>query len=253
MSKKGLAKLFSWVLVAVGILMSGCAGGTRSTLRSNFVEFSPEQLREIDSGQDYQYRIQAMDLLKIAFADEKKLSPDPVRVLPDGSVTLVSLDRVVVAGLTITQADSMITAAYSRQYRNPQISVIVMETMGRRLYVLGEVRSPGMVRLPEGGVGPLGAIAMAGGFTDDAATESAVLVRVTSTGYLAQEMDLSRVGDVRSSSLATVQLMPFDVIYVPRSKIGDFAYFSKAVLNGLVQISRLAADIRYVSGPAGRY
>jgi hypothetical protein len=45
-----------------------------------------------------------------------------------------------------------------------------------------------------------------------------------------------------------VDVQPYDVIYVPRSRIGDFAYFSKTVLSGLVQITRIASDIKYLSG-----
>jgi len=239
--------------LAALLVLAGCAGAPRPVVRESFVEFTPEQLREIDAGQQYEYRLQPMDLLKIAFADEKQLSPDPVRILPDGAITVVGLDRMVVAGLTVNQADSLITAAYARQYRNPSISVVVMETLGRRLYVMGEVRNPGMIRMPEGGLGPLAAISLAGGFTEDAEPASAVLVRVTEKGYLAKELDLAHFQDVSSSPLATVQILPYDVIYVPRSRIGNFAYFARSVLTGLVQITRLAADAKYVVGGAGRY
>ncbi len=235
------------------ILLAGCAGSQHPVVRTNFVEFTPQQRREIDNAKSYEYCLQTGDLLKIAFADEKKLSPDPVRILPDGAITLVGVDRVEVAGLTVTQADSVITRAYSHQYRDPRISVIVLETLGKRVYVMGEVRNPGLIRIPEGGLGPITAVALAGGFTDDAAKEDAVLVRVTPNGYLVQEINLTDFQHVTAGSLATIQLMPYDVIYIPRTKIGDFAYFSKSVLAGLVQITRIASDVRYFSGGAGRY
>ena len=49
-------------------------------------------------------------------------------------------------------------------------------------------------------------------------------------------------------------LEPYDVVYVPRSRTGDFAYFSRTILQGLLNITRMAADIKYLSGVTyGRY
>jgi len=235
------------------MFLVGCAGSSGPVVRSNFVEFSPEQLQQIDADKQYEYQLQTDDLLKIAFADEKKLSLDPVRILPDGAVTLVGLDRVKLVGLTVTEADSVITEAYSRQYRDPRISVIVLESAGRQVYVLGEVHNPGLIKLPMGGLAPIAAVTMAGGFTADAAMGSTVLVRVTPVGYMVQELNLSDFQNVASNSLATVNLRPYDIIYVPRSKTGDFAYFSKSILNNLVNVTRIASDLKYIFGNAGRY
>lgn len=253
MSKVRFSTFTLVAMTAAMFVLTGCAGNPGPVVRSNFVEFTPEQLQQIDADKQYEYQLQTGDLLKIAFADEKTLSSDPVRILPDGTVTLVGLDRVKLAGMTVTEADSTLTAAYSRQFRDPRISVIVLESSGRQVYVLGEVRNPGLVKLPQGGLGPIAAVTLAGGFSDDAAKGSSVLVRVTPTGYLVQELNLSDFHSITSSSLATVQLMPFDVVYVPRSKIGDFGYFAKSILAGLVQITRIASDVKYISGNTGRY
>ena len=117
-----------------------------------------------------------------------------------------------------------------------------------KVYVMGEVRNPGMHQLPSGGIDMLGAVTVAGGFTDDAAKAGAVLVRVTDEGYLVQEIDMSDFTSMASAGIAMVQIQPYDVVYVPRSRIGDFAYFSKTVLAGIVQITRIASDINYISG-----
>jgi polysaccharide export outer membrane protein len=130
----------------------------------------------------------------------------------------------------------------------PNLSILIQETMGRRVHVMGEVRNPGLHKLPVGGIDMLGAITVAGGFTDDAARAGTVLVRVADNGYLVQEIDLSDISSFAAAGLATVQIQPYDVIYVPRSRMGDFGYFSKTVLAGLVQITRIAADIKYLSG-----
>ena len=232
------------LLVALG----GCGGGPSAVVRSNFIEFTPEQQEEIASRSSNEYRIQEGDILKVAFSYQTELNQNGIVVLPDGAVSLVGVDRIEVAGLTMTQADSLVTQAYAKDYREPNLSIIIQETQGRRVYVMGEVRNPGIHQVPSGGIDMLGAVTVAGGFSEDASKAGTVLVRVTPDGYLVQEIDMSDFTSMASAGLATIQIQPYDVIYVPRSRIGDFAYFSKTVLAGLVQITRIASDINYISG-----
>jgi len=232
------------LLVALG----GCGGGPSAVVRSNFIEFTPEQKQEIETSSGHEYRIQEGDVLRVAFSYEKDLSQDRVVVLNDGAISLMGVDRLEVAGRTITEVDSLVTMAYGKEYLEPNLSIIVQETQGRRVYVMGEVRNPGMHQLPNGGIDMLGAITVSGGFTENAAKAGAVLVRVTNDGYLVQEIDMSDFTSLASAGLAAIQIQPYDVIYVPRSRIGDFAYFSKTVLAGLVQITRIASDINYITG-----
>lgn len=239
-------------LAAAALFISGCGGSSSMPVRSNFVEFTPEQRAEIKLGAGRPYQIQTDDVLRVAVSNQKELYHDGLLVLPDGAVSLVGAGRVELAGLTLAEADSAITNAYSREVKNPDVSVIVLETLGKQVYVLGEVRSPGLIRLPKGGLGIVGAITLAGGFTEDAAPEGTVLVRVTNEGYLAQEVDLSYFGDVEAAMIATVGLQAFDVVYVPRSRMGDFGYFSRNVLSGLVNITRMATDLKYLSSGAIR-
>jgi protein involved in polysaccharide export with SLBB domain len=242
-------------LVAMSSGLVGCGGSSAfKSPRSNFVEFTHEQRMEIEASAIREYRIQQDDILRIDVSNLRELSQSAVLVLPDGAISLVGVDRIQVGGLTLTEADSAITAAYSREYRDPRISVIVLETKGRQIYVLGEVRSPGLQRLSHGGLSVVGAVTLAGGFTEDAAPDGTVLVRITPEGYLAQELDLSSFHDVGSMALASVELLPFDVLYVPRSRMGDFAYFSKTILAGLANITRMASDIKFLSsGKTGRF
>ena len=236
--------IFGLALLAV---MAGCGGSSQVT-RSNFVEFTPEQKQEIEANSSSEYRIQEGDILKVAFSYQEDLNQSNVVVLHDGSVNLVGVDRIEVAGLTMTDADSLVTSAYAKDYVEPNLSLIIQETQGRQVYVLGEVGNPGMHRLPVGGIDMLGAISVAGGFSDDAAKSGTVLVRVTEEGYLVQEVNMDDFATLAASGLATVAIQPYDVIYVPRSRIGDFAYFSKSVITGIAQITRIAVDLRYLSG-----
>lgn len=237
-----------------GLALGGCGGSSYREMRSTFVEFDPAQRRTIAADAGRAYRIQEGDILRIAFPYEKELTQEGVVVLADGAVSLVGVDRIVLAGHTLVEADSIVTAAYAKDYIEPSLSVIVAETPGRRVYVLGEVKDPGMFKLPAGGLGIVNAIALAGGFREDAAKGGTVLVRVSPEGYLVQEIDLDAIHRPEAAALAMVTLKPFDIVYVPRSRTGDFAYFSRTILQGVLNITRIAADFRYLSGEAvGRY
>jgi protein involved in polysaccharide export with SLBB domain len=253
---RGLGSKSCFALVVGALLVfAGCGGGSHTTpVRTSFVSFSPEQMQEISSSSSRPYRIQSDDILKVGFLNNQDLDQEHVLVLPDGAISLVGVDRLVVAGLTVVEADSALTAEYAKEYRDPQVSVIVRETSGLQVYVLGEVMSPGSHKIPKGGVALVGAVSMAGGFTDDAAKDGAVLVRVTESGYMVKEVDLSSFQNPGAIELATVHLMPNDIIYVPRSRIGDFGYFSKTILSGLVNMTRIATDVHILSGGTyGRY
>ena len=250
-------RFYSSVILGAAVLavLGGCGGGPATVARTNFVEFTPEQKQEIEKNGGEEYRIQEGDVLRVAFSYEKDLSQDNVVVLTDGSISLMGVDRLELAGLTLTEADSLVTRAYAKDYVDPNLTIIIQKTQGRRVYVLGEVRNPGMHELPSGGVDMLGAVTVAGGFSDNAAKSGAVLVRVTDEGYLVQEVDLDGFASISSAGLAAVKIQSFDVVYIPRSRIGDFAYFSKTVIAGIAQITRIAVDINYLSGGAliGRY
>lgn len=254
---RGTGSTIPFMILGVALLVAlgGCGGGPSTVVRSNFVEFTPDQKQEIEAGSSQEYRIQEGDVLKVAFSYEKELNQDGVLVLNDGSISLMGVDRIELAGLTLTEADTRVTQAYAKDYLEPDLSIIVQKTPGRRVYVLGEVKSPGMHELPSGGIDMLGAISVAGGFTGDAARSGSVLVRVTDDGYLVQEIDLDNFNSIAAAGLATIKIQPYDVVYVPRSRIGDFAYFSKTVIAGIAQITRIAVDINYLSGGAliGRY
>ncbi|MBK6736298.1 MAG: SLBB domain-containing protein [bacterium] len=105
----------------------------------------------------------------------------------------------------MSEADSLVTLAYSQEYRDPDLSIIMQETQGRRVYVLGQVRNPGLYRLPSGGTDVIGAVTMAAGFTDDAARDGTLIVRVTPEGYQIQEVDLDTFGSAQFGGIAALQ------------------------------------------------
>jgi protein involved in polysaccharide export with SLBB domain len=250
--RRSAGALLSWVLLSSGL--AGCGGTHTYPPRSDLVPFTTEQRTTLDTQAGRAYRIQEGDVLKVYFAYERDLNQDGVVVLSDGAASLLGVDRITLAGLTIAEADSALTLAYSHEYREPALSVMIQETQGRRVYVLGEVRNPGYYQVPVGGIEIMNAITMASGFTDDAARDGTLVVRVTNEGYQFQEVDLDGFGSAQFAPLSAMPLRAYDIVYVPRSRTGDFGYFTRTVLVGLGYITRMAYDIYNIThGLTGRY
>ncbi|MHB8078590.1 MAG: polysaccharide biosynthesis/export family protein [Candidatus Krumholzibacteriia bacterium] len=244
----------AWAGILLLAALAGCGGARPYVARNEMVAFSPEQKADIEANAVRSYRIQEGDILKISFAYERELNQENVLVLGDGLVSLTGIDPIRLAGLTVTEADSALTEAYSHEYREPALSVMIEKTPGRRVFVLGEVRDPGAYAIPQGGIDIMSAISMASGFSEDAARDGTLIVRVTPQGYQIQEVNLKTLGTAQFVSLATLPLLPFDIVYVPRTRVGDFAYFTRAVLAGLGSITRIVYDAYSIAkGLPGRY
>ena len=93
---------------------------------------------------------------------------------------------------------------------------IVAELGPRKIYV--EARAPGPVAYREG-ITALQAILDRGGFTEVARTDSVLHLTVKESQYQATRIDLSGDADLGTAESQTLDV--YDVVYVPRTFIGD--------------------------------
>lgn len=250
LSTTPLRRCCLWLLPALLAFGSGCAGSSRQVVRNELLlPFTSEQLEAIDKAEAAPYLLQRGDLFSVETMIDEELRQLNVLVLPDGTATLVHLGNMPVAGLSLAQLEDMLNAAYSRDFRDVHLNVVLQKVAGRQVYVLGEVQNPGLYDVGPQGLGIMGAIAQAGGFTEWSGQASVVLLRLTPAGYLSREFDITALRKGRTFDAAVLDLQPYDVIYVNRSKIGDFAAFSKNVMGSLVQYSRFVLDVRGLEDP----
>jgi protein involved in polysaccharide export with SLBB domain len=120
---------------------------------------------------------------------------------------------------------------------------VVEQLANLRVYVMGYVQRPGEVDLPPEGMGMMQAIAAAGGFDEHAMPQETVLMRVTEAGFLLRQVDFSHLERRGIPHVATLDVQPYDVIYVPRSTIGDVDYFARTVLKALVSVGQIFWDV----------
>lgn len=163
-----------------------------------------------------EYRLQPGDVLRVKFLYHPELDVKlPVR--PDGNITLQATGEIRAQGLTAEQLADVVRDRSSDRLRDPEVTVIVAELGDEKVYVGGEVRQPGFVAFRRG-LTPLQAILDRGGFTDTARLDSVVRITAEQNDYHATRIDFSQVLEGKGDAAA---LAANDVIYVPRTFIGD--------------------------------
>jgi polysaccharide export outer membrane protein len=121
------------------------------------------------------YVIGPQDNLSIIVSDEAELT-GKYRVDTDGTISMPYLSRVVLAGLSLADAQVKIAALLQAGFiRNPQVRIEVDQFKARSVIVSGEVRTPGKVTLPGTTISLLEALALAGSPTVNASNEVIVI------------------------------------------------------------------------------
>jgi polysaccharide export outer membrane protein len=110
------------------------------------------------------YIIGPADRLRIDVWQNDKLQLPEVPVRPDGKITVPLLDDVQAAGLTTDELKKVLTEKLSEFIQSPTVTVVVLQPLSKRAYVLGEVKSAGPISLGAD-MSVLDAITAAGGFT----------------------------------------------------------------------------------------
>jgi polysaccharide export outer membrane protein len=170
------------------------------------------------------YRIQVGDVLDLRLLLNPELNEE-VTVRPDGHISTTIAGDVVAAGRTIPELDASLRGDYAHDLQNPRISVVVKSFAPTRVYVAGEVNTPGEFIT----VGPTltvsQAIARAGGLKLSSSDPNVFIIR---RGANDQPEFLSvRYTDIEFAKdpAADVRLAPYDVVYVPKMGVAEVYKF----------------------------
>ena len=197
-----------------------------------------------DTAKSARYKLRPGDRFNVAFKYEPELDVENVLILPDGFISLKGLsDPVKAAGKTIEELDQSLEMAYGRDYRNPDLAVLVNDITAPEIYVLGAVKQPGLYKLPEHGRGVIQAVAMAGGYGEDAKPSETILMRATEEGFLVKQFDLSHLAERQITDLGILDLQPYDIVYVPDTSLSNFAHFTDLVFGSVIKITGFFWDI----------
>ena len=171
--KKGLSAFFLIevvLLVYIGVPFSAYARENNTDGHVNNVSVeqqlkdSPKAQGEIIANSD-QYIIGPEDVLNIYVWREESLTKEKIPVRIDGKISLPLIDDIQAAGLTPLQMKTELTKRLKGFVDNPIVTVTVMEANSFKVYVSGEVKQPGIVRI-RSEVTLVKLIVMVGGFTE---------------------------------------------------------------------------------------
>lgn len=147
-------------------------------------------------------------------------------VLVDGTLGLPMVGQVLVAGLTIQQAQEKISQAYAASLRRPIVTLILINPRPLRVGIAGEVSSPGSYTLTREGTqfpSIVSALEAAGGVTQSADLRQIVVQRTASNGssqaIIANLWEFLETGDLRNN----LTLRDGDTILVPTRENFDRA------------------------------
>ena len=212
MKSSNCAVLFSLVLL-------GCLsfGQQPSTSPPGPGSTSPSQVALRDGN----YVLQVGDELLIKAFEHSDLD-ETVRIRPDGRISVQLIPDITAADLTPSELSSALDRAYKKFFTEPRISVIVRSFAAERVYVGGEVLQPGVLPI-SGDVTILGAVMQAGGFRPTARKDSILLLR--NDGQGGKSVQLVNVKRLLSKGGSDMKLQPFDVVYVPQSRIAKVDQF----------------------------
>jgi len=121
------------------------------------------------------YIIGPEDVLNIYVWREESLSKTiPVRM--DGKISLPLVDDVQASGLTPLLLKEFLVTKLKDFIDNPNVSVTVIEANSFKVYVSGQVRNPGVLKL-RSETSFLQLMTMTGGFTDWADQKNILIIR----------------------------------------------------------------------------
>ncbi len=163
------------------------------------------------------YRISSGDVLSITVWGAEEFSREcPVNAA--GTISYPLLGDVPATGLTCSEFEDRLSERLKEYINEPDVMVTVSAygTLGMSIFVLGEVKNPGMYPLAPG-TGLMGALAAAGGVTDLAS--GVVTIAKARTGEIHTTGLEQALAGAPTSPEAVVE--PGDVVVVSRSAEAD--------------------------------
>jgi protein involved in polysaccharide export with SLBB domain/glycosyltransferase involved in cell wall biosynthesis len=161
------------------------------------------------------YHVGPGDILEILVRERPDISVKETTVSPDGTISVPQVGILDVRGKTTADLTAMIALKLSEFYQEPEVTVHVHDYNNNKVYVLGRIANPGLVKF--GGTGTLlEALAMAGGLptvAEEAFLSRAMIFRGKEQVIWVDLRELLQNGNVAMNP----KLKNNDIVFIPES------------------------------------
>lgn len=238
-------KIQVMLLTGALFILGGCAGSEYKLVQTEKT-IPPQQV----TAGSIEYRILPQDRLAISLYKDpaqssegsasnelgQGMNQEGILVNATGYISLPLIGKIKVAGLTQSQAADHINAQYKKHLNTPMVYI---EVLNKRVLVLGEVKSPGVIKIDKEKMTLFEAIAFAGDLTDDAVRDNIlILSHSPKNGMQIRSVDLTNFDTMKYASL---MLRPNDIVYVQPDNWKEFKVASDNFTSPFQTIAIIAA------------
>ncbi|GAB4333967.1 MAG: hypothetical protein OHK0038_10530 [Flammeovirgaceae bacterium] len=147
------------------------------------------------------------------------LRPSSFMINADGSVTIPMVGAIKLGGLTLSQADSVLTVAYSKYYEQPFVKT---QYLSKRVILLGALGDK-LIPLRYDNMNLLEILAISENFQQNAKANNIRIIRGDLKNPEVQIVDLTTIEGMKKANLT---ILPNDIIYVEPRRSLDKEYFA---------------------------
>ncbi len=162
-----------------------------------------------------EYLVGSGDVLGISVYDNDDLTTK-VRVSSSGTIVMPLLGQVEVQGLTVNAISEKITRLLADGYLvNPQVNIFIEDYRSKKVVILGNVRTPGLIELT-GPTNFLELVSQAGGLEKDAGDTATIQRKNANSGKTVIVIDLRALIDKGDIS-QNVQIKDGDTVFISKA------------------------------------
>ncbi len=236
----------AFVLLAVLLVACTSKVATQNQQRARLRALHALRAQRVEAPTEY--ILYPGDVVAVKFFYHPQLNEQlPIR--PDGKITLQLVGDVQAAGRTLPELRAALREHYSSLLSRPEVAVMVTAVDSQRVYVGGEVTTPGAFPIAAG-MTAMQAILTAGGQLKTAELRNVVILRDQGSDTPAVLLVDLKEGLQRLGRNRDIAVAPRDIVFVPKTKIAEANQFVEQYVDKLIPISR-AFNLQYNFGSIG--
>lgn len=177
--------------------------------------FKTASLRHTTVSPSYRlFRGDTLSILAVGFPDG--IGINSITVGLDGYVQLPYVGSVKMEGLTLDEAKAVLMDSLTQYLRIPDLSLVITNYGPRKVYVMGEVKKPGVQNMAIDNMNAYAALATAGGWARKGRSTRIQIMRVVDGTMYYRTLNM-KAYTVKHDLTQNVEIEDGDIIYVPRS------------------------------------